>query len=118
MEEAMCVELGRLSQGYKIEQGTDTIRWMEIDDVKNIPKNRTVTYARIVVDYRAQKSDPNKVRITAGGNLIDYPFELTTRTAELTATKIMWNSVISTPGAQYMCIDIKNMYLETPLDRY
>ena len=58
------------------------------------------------------------MKITAGGNLIDYPYELKTRTAELTTTKIMWNSVISTPGAQYMCIDIKNMYLETPLDRY
>ena len=29
----------------------------------------------------------------------------------------MWNSVLSTPGAQYMCIDIKNMYLATPLDQ-
>eukprot|EP00804_Cyclotella_cryptica_P013526 CCRYP_017242-RB/>CCRYP_017242-RB protein AED:0.48 eAED:0.48 QI:0/0/0/1/1/1/2/0/137 len=48
--------------------------------VKNIPKDRTVTYGRVVVDYRPQKGDPNRVRITAGGNLIkDYPGELTTR---------------------------------------
>ena len=52
-----------------------------------------------------------------GGNLIDYPYELTTRTADLTTTKLMWNSVISTPGAKYACGDIGNMYLETPLDR-
>ena len=67
----MCLELGRLSQGYKNEQGTDTIKWMECEDIKHIPKNCTVTYARIVVDYRSQKADPNRVRITAGGNLID-----------------------------------------------
>jgi hypothetical protein len=31
------------------------------------------------------------VRITSGGNLIDYPGELTTRTADLTTSKILWN---------------------------
>jgi hypothetical protein len=30
--------------------------------------------------------------------------------------KIMWNSVISTPDAQFAGADIKNMYLKTPLD--
>ena len=56
--------------------------------------------------------------MTAGGNLISYPFELTTRTADITTAKILWNSVISTEGEQYMCLDIKNFYLGTPLDRY
>ena len=86
--------------------------------INNIPSDRTVTYTRIVVDFRPQKSDPNRVLITAGGNLISYPEELTSRTADLITTKIMWNSVLSTPGARYMCIDIKNIYLATPLDRY
>ena len=91
---------------------------MDHEMIDNIPADRTVTYTRIVVDFRPQKSDPNRVRITACGNLIVYPEELTTRTADLITTKIMWNSVLSTPGARYMCIDIKNMYLSTPLDRY
>ena len=86
--------------------------------IDNIPADRTVTYTRIVVDFRPQKDDPNRVRITAGGNLIVYPDELTTQTADLITTKIMWNSFLSTQGAQYMCIDIKNMYLATPLDQY
>ncbi len=30
----------------------------------------------------------------------------------------MWNSVISTPGADFGGADIKNMYLKTPLDQY
>ena len=53
-----------------------------------------------------------------GGNLIKYPGELTTRTADLTTTKDMWNSVISTQNARYMCADVKNFYLCTPLERY
>ena len=30
----------------------------------------------------------------------------------------MWNSVLSTKGARYMCLDIKNFYLTAPLDRF
>ena len=106
-EEAFCIELSRLAQGYLHEKGTSTINFLTHYQIKFIPANRTVTYARIVVDYRPQKADPNSVCITTGGNLITYPNELTTRTAELTTTKILWNSVISTPGARYMCVDIK-----------
>ena len=83
----MCKELGQLAQWYGDTEGTDTIRFLTHEEIYNIPPDRTVTYARIVVDYRAQKSDPNRVRITAGGNLIDYPFELTTRTADLPPQK-------------------------------
>ena len=117
-EEAMCKELGRLAQGYKNTKGTNTVRFMEREHIKDIPKDRTVTYARIVVDYRPQKAGPNLVRITAGGNLIKYPFKLTTRTADLSTSKILWNSTISDNDSCYMCIDIKNMYLATPMNRY
>jgi hypothetical protein len=30
----------------------------------------------------------------------------------------MWNSVLSTEGAKYMCLDIKKFYLTAPLDRF
>ena len=85
--------------------------FMTHEEIKRIPKDRTVTYTRIVVDYRPQKDDPNRVRITVGGNLIDYPGELTTRTAHLITSKILWNSVSSTPGAKFATGDIENMYL-------
>ena len=119
---AMCKELGNIAQGYsdgdKInEKGTNTVKFLTHEEIKLIPKDRKVTYARIVVDYRPQKDDPNRVRITVGGNLIEYPGELTTRTADLTTAKLLWNSVISTRGAKYVCADIKGFYLETPLDR-
>jgi hypothetical protein len=59
---AMCKELGRLATGWENEAGTETIEFMLIDEIKEIPKDRTVTYARIVVDYRPQKKDPNRVQ--------------------------------------------------------
>jgi hypothetical protein len=53
-----------------------------------------------------------------GSNLIDYPYKLTTHMADTVSAKTMWNSIISTLGAKFGGADIKNMYLETPLDRY
>ena len=95
----MCKELGRLAQGYNNTEGTNTVNFMTHKQIRNIPNDRTVTYARIVIDYQPQKNNPNQVRITAGGNLIEYPYELTTRTANLPTSKILWNSTISTKNA-------------------
>jgi hypothetical protein len=114
----MCYELGRLSNGFNgRKDGTQTVHFMTHEEIKNIPTDRTVTYARIVVVYRSQKADPYRVRITVGGNLIDYPGEVTTRTADIVTSKIMWNSVLSTKDAKYMCADASNFYLETPMER-
>ena len=113
-------ELGALAQGDNKTgaAGTNTIFFLDHKDILNIPSDRTITYARVVVDYRPQKEDPNRVRITVGGNLIDYPGELTTRTADLVTSKILWNSIISTPSARYLTADLKLFYLTAPLDRY
>jgi hypothetical protein len=115
---AMTKELSRLAQGQDgLTEGTNTVYYLDHDAIRNIPKDRTVTYARIIVDYRPQKSDPNRVRITVGGNLIHYPGKVTTRTADMVTSKILWNSVLS-PGAKYCCADVKNFYLKTPMERY
>ncbi len=43
---------------------------------------------------------------------------MATLTADLLTVKLMLNSVISTPHARWMMVDIKNFYLSTPLKRY
>ena len=47
-----------------------------------------------------------------------YPGELTTRTADLMTSKILWTGVVSTKDAKFAGADITNFYLGTPLDRY
>ena len=42
------------------------MRCLDLDGIKCIPTDQIITYARTVVDYRPQKKDPNRVRITAG----------------------------------------------------
>jgi hypothetical protein len=53
----------------------------------------------------------------AGGNLINYPEDVGTPTANLLLVKILLNSVISTKGARFATADISNFYVETPLKR-
>ena len=97
---AMCKELGRIAQGWGNTKGTDTIRFMNCNKISTIPSDRMVMYARIVYDCCPQNKDPSRVRLAVGGNLIDCPFECTTRTVDVTTSKIIWNSVISTRGAR------------------
>ena len=69
--------------------------------------NWTVTYARIVIDHRPLKEDPNQVRITVGSNLINYSFELTTQTTNMVSSKLLWNSTINTKSTCFAGADIK-----------
>jgi hypothetical protein len=100
------------------QKGTNSIFVVSLTEIALIPGDRVVTYAGIVVDHRPQKEYPNRIRMVAGENLIKgcYPEELTTRTADLTTSKLHWNSVLSTQNAKYMCLDIKNFYLLAPLN--
>jgi hypothetical protein len=116
---AMIKELHRLAQGKPgIVKATNTIFFLSHDEIRHIPKDQTVTHARIVINHRLQKEDPNRICITIGGNLINYPFELTICTTNMVSSKLLWNSTISMPRARFAGADIKNMYLDTPLDRF
>jgi hypothetical protein len=83
-----------------------------------LANKKSFTYANPVVDYRPQKEDPHWIRITAGGNLINYEGNASVRTADIDTAKIHWNSVISTPNAKYMCLDIKTFYLTAALEYF
>jgi hypothetical protein len=119
-QKAFGKDLGGMAQGDNKmgQKGTNAIFVMTHAEILLIPADRTITYARVVVNFHPQKIDSHPIRITAGGNPINYPCKLTTQTADLTTSKLMWNSVLSTEGAKYMCLDIKNFYLTAPLDRY
>ena len=90
-------DFGGSCQGdNKTEQtGTNAMFVMTPSDIPNISKDRTIMYAWVVVDLCPQKEDPNRIRITAGGNLINYyPGELTTRTANVMTAKLLWQELL------------------------
>eukprot|EP00804_Cyclotella_cryptica_P000450 CCRYP_019933-RA/>CCRYP_019933-RA protein AED:0.03 eAED:0.04 QI:0/0/0/1/0.4/0.16/6/0/1642 len=110
-------ELGRLAQGIPgTAKGTNTIVFLAYNEIPP-QRRKDVTYGRIVANYRAEKEDPYRIRLTVGSNRITYPGDCGTPTADMLTTKILLNSVISTKGARFMTIDIKGFYLNTPMVR-
>ncbi len=85
-----------------------------------IPMDRKgdITYSRIICNYREQKKDMYCTRITMGSNLINYPGNCGTPTANLLTTELLFNSVILTPHLKFMCIVINDIYLCTPMVQY
>jgi hypothetical protein len=108
-------EFGRLAQGIRDIPGTDTIHFIPRH---RLPPGRKPTYARYVCCERPQKTETHRTRVTIGGNLIEYPGNVSSPSADMTKSKLSWNSTISTRGARYMCLDVKNYYLGTPMTRY
>ncbi len=103
-------DFGGMAQGCNKtgQKGKNVMFIMAHDEIRHaLAAKKFFTYANPVVDYRPQKDDPHRIRITAGGNLIDYDGDAFVCTADLDTAKLHWNSVISTENARYMCLDIK-----------
>ena len=111
-------EFGRLAQGIGNGRvkATDTIRFIHKHQV---PPDRfkDMTYIKFVCTIRTKKKYPFRTRATMGGNLINYPDNVGTPTANLLLIRIFLNSIISTPGAKFANADISNFYLMMPLKR-
>ena len=71
--------------------GTDKIEFIFYLKKK---KYRRATYVIAVYDIQPLKTETHRTRITAGGNLIDYPVEVSTQTSDSTNMKIHVNSAI------------------------
>ena len=108
-EESYCNELGCLCKGIgtgfkglkkQRVAGTETFKFIRCEDV---PANRRkkITYTKVVCELRPQKDDPNRTRMTIGGNRIIYPRDVEKPTASLNTINIIINSVISHHGARF-----------------
>ena len=56
--------------------------------------------------------------MSVGDDRIDYLWEVATPTADLKTAKLLFNSIISTPGTKFFGVDIKKFYLNTPIDHF
>jgi hypothetical protein len=84
-----------LAQGRGKIKGTDTIQFIHKNE---IPADRLkdLTYIKFVCNVQTEKKDPYRTRAMMGGNLINYPDDVGTPTANLLLIKIFLNSVILT----------------------
>ncbi len=97
-------------------KGTNTINFIQKEEV---PMNRAkdVTYGSFSFNYKPNKEEKERTRLTAGGDRINYPDDCGTPTADMTLFKILVNSIISTPNAKCIMMDLKDFYLRMPMKR-
>ena len=79
-----------------------------------LPVGRTVTYGRIVAEIWPQKAETHHIRLTVGGNSINFPGDVTTPTADIIPANLIFNSVLSTKNEKILCADIANFYINNP----
>jgi len=113
----MANEVGQLAQGNKDTgiKGMDTMLFIHRSE---IPNGRKPAYLCIVAADCPNRERTKCIRFTVGGNQINYPGNVSTKTAQLTTAKIMLNSVLSTKAAKFGTADIKDFYLNTPMECY
>ena len=70
-----------------------------------------------VCNYRPLKDDPYRVRIIVGGDKLTYDDDAGSPASNLLEAEIMIYSTIldAAKGAQFMCMDLKDHFLATPL---
>ena len=111
---SLANDIGRLAQGVgtRMKSGTNTIFFMH---PSKIPKGKKVTYVKLVSTIRPLKEEVNRVRVTVGGDRLEYNGFTNTVPAALSTVKVHLNSTISTLGARYCTADMKDFYYGTPI---
>jgi hypothetical protein len=114
-DRASAIEWGRLTDGCTpyLPSGTNAVKFIPYSDIPH-DRRGDITYIRLVTADRPFKDETKRVRATAGGDRINYPFEVASKTADLPTSKALFNSVVSTPGAKFMSMDLKDFFLSTP----
>ena len=109
-QEAEAEELDRLLK-------TATIRPIHYKD-QSTERHADTTYYNPQTKEKEDSAGvkTNRIRGTIGGDRINYPGPTTARTAAMPLVKMLIHSVIS-DNAQWMTVDIKDFYLNTPLQR-
>jgi hypothetical protein len=107
--------LSRIYQGIRDVAGTNTALFI---DLSSIPKDRKITYGKLVCDFKPNKTEKHRVGLTVGGDRLDYSGDTATSTADITTFKILINSTLSTTKAKMMMTHITKYYLGTPFPTY
>ena len=83
-----------------------------------VPQDRTVAYVIIVCGIKPHKAKTHRTILNVAGNITYWPGEVPTPTAYITTAKTLINNTISTPDTRFVCADIANFYLNTPIYHY
>ena len=85
---------------------------------ENIPHHRRkeICHTSLLFEVRSNKDEPNSTHITVAGNRVNNPVDVATPTGSLELLKLIINTNLYCPGKRFACFDIKNFYLDNPMD--
>ena len=96
--------------------GTDILDFITKDEVP-FDRFRYVTYGQTACNYQEEKEDPSQARLVVVGDRINYSGDVVTPTPDMLRVKLLWNIVVSTPGAKFFTAYIRLFYLLTSFKR-
>ena len=89
--------MGQLAKGIREVKGTNIVMFIP---KSKVPKDKKVTYGKIVCEIKPEKEEKERTILTVGGNLLDFTGNISASTVSVTTAKCVFNSFVSTPGAR------------------
>jgi len=110
-QQANTAKIHYLAQGTIAIPGTNTMFFIP---VAAIPHGHHFTYLHIICIHWPKKAIPHHVCLAAT-NCVEYLGDVSTKTTDIITDKLLFNSMVSTPGGWCMMGDLKDFYLGTPM---
>ncbi len=76
-----------------------------------------MTHGTILCNVHPKKEELNQTRLTMGSDKINILMICGIPMTSLLTVKLLLNSIVSTPGAKFLGMDLQNFYLTTPVER-
>ena len=102
-----------MSQDFNNVKGNNSLFFIP---KSKVPRGKKVTYARIVYCIHPKKTETHRVRITAGGNIVNCKGDPNNTMYSIEAIKMHSNSTLSIPGEKCCTADLKDFFLMAALE--
>ena len=114
----ICQGIGQGTKGPKHQrvEGTKTFCLITFEDIPQ-DRQKEIFHSMVVCEVKPHKEYPSSMRITVAGSQIFYPGDVGTPTGSLDLVKLIINSVLSCRNVRSVSFDLKNFYLQTPMER-
>ena len=102
-------DLGHMTSGIRNIKGNNVLVFIH---KKEIPRDKRIIYGNMVYDFRSNKEDKYRTRLTVGGDRLDYEGNQSSPTASLLGSKLLINIVIGEAhrGAKILFMDLKDHF--------
>ena len=81
-----------------------------------VPSGQNIMYENPGCDYRPRKDEPYHKRLKIGGDRLHHLSDSGYPAATLLEATNIFNSGISTPGSRFICADIKDYFICSPME--